>query len=79
MLQHEKDINRKSKMFVSHSLCPSIVIIGFCRESTKNCREKVFVYLGAVVTIRLTENNPTIKILHGKELLVWQECPLESI
>ena len=66
MLQRKKDINQKSKVLVSHSLCPSIINIGFCGESAKNCREKVFFCLGAVVTLRITENNPTDKILHEK-------------
>ena len=43
-----------------------------------NSISQVF-YLGAVVTVRITENSPAIKILHEKDLLVCQECSTESV
>ena len=45
---------------------PYVPIIGFYGESAKNCREKVGLTkfcLGAVITVRITENSPAIKIL----------------
>ena len=35
--------------------------------------------LGAVVTVRITENSPVIKILYEEELMVRQECLPESV
>ena len=33
------------------------------------------VFLGVVETVKVTENSPPMKILHGKDLMVIQECP----
>ena len=69
MLQHKKDINQKSKVFVSHSLCHYYRF--FVGKVQKSAEKFVLTkFLGAVVTVRITKNSPIIKILHEKDLLV---------
>ena len=80
MLQHKKDIKQKSKVFVSHSLCPYYRFLwGKCKELQRKGRINQVFCLGAIVTVRITENSPAIKILHEKDLLVCQECSPESV
>ena len=80
MLQHKKDINQKSKVFVSHSLCPYYRFVwGKCKELQRKGRINQVFCLGAVVTVRITENSPAIKILHEKDLLACQECSPELV
>ena len=80
MLQHKKDIKQKSKVFVSHSLCPYHRFLwGKCKELQRKGRINQVFCLGAIVTVRITENSPAIKILHEKDLLVCQECSPESV
>ena len=80
MLQHKKDIIKKSKVFVSHSLCPYYRYLwGKCKELQRKGRVNHVFCLGAVVTIRITENSPEIKVLQEKDLVVCQECPQESM
>ena len=53
--------------------------IVFCGENVRIYKGKVgsakFFCPGTVVTIRVTENSPAIKILHERDLMVYQECP----
>ena len=80
MLEHKKDINQKSKVFVSHLLCPYYGFLwGKCKELQRKGRINQVFCLGAVVTGRITENSPVIKILHEKDLLVCQEYSPESV
>ena len=80
MLQCKKDINKKSKVFVSHSLCPYYQFLGGkCKELQGKGQVNQIFCLGAIVTIRITGNNPAIKILLEKDLMVCQECPPESV
>ena len=77
MLQRKKD---KVKEFVSHSLCPYYRFLwGKCKELQRKGRINQVFCLGAVVTVRITENSPAIKILHEKDQLVCQECSPESV
>ena len=79
-LQHKKDINQKSKVFVSHSLCPYYRFLwGKCKELQRKGRINQVFCLGAIVAVRIAENSPAIKILHEKDLLVCQECSPESV
>ena len=54
-----------------------VPIINFCGEGVKNCIEKVvltnFYCLGAVFTVRITENSPAIKILLEEDLVGMPE------
>ena len=80
MLQRKKDINSKNKVFVTHSLCPYYCFLwGKCKDLQRKDRISQVFCLGAVVTIRVTENSPAIKILHERDLIVYQECPLDSV
>ena len=80
MLRHKKDIIKKSKVFVSHSLCLYYRFLwGKCKELQRKGRVNQVFCLGAVVTIRITENSLAIKVLHEKGLAVCQECPQESV
>ena len=80
MLQRKKDINQKSKVFVSHSLCPYYrFLLGKCKELQRKGRINQVFCLGAVATVRIAENSPAIKILHEKDLLVCQESSPESV
>ena len=80
MLQRKKDISSKNnKVFVTHSLCPHYRFLwGKCKELQRKGRISQVFCLEAVVTIRVTENSPAIKILHERDLMVYQECPQDS-
>ena len=80
MLQLKQDIIKKSKVFVSHSLCPCYQFLwGKCKELQRKSWVNQVFCLGAIVTVRITENSPAIKVLHEKDLMVCQECPQESV
>ena len=80
MLQRKKDVNQKIKVFVSHSLCPYYRFVwGKCKELQRKVLINQVFCLEAVVTVRITENSPAIKILHEKDLLVCQQYPPESV
>ena len=80
MVQRKKDISKKSKVFVSHSLCSYYRFLwGKCKELKRKGRINQVFCLGPVVTIRITENSPAVKILHEKDLMVCQECPQVSV
>ena len=75
MLQRKKDINIKSKLFVNHLLCPYYQYLwGKCKDLRRKGRINQVFCLEPVVTIRTTENSPAGKILHEKDLMVYQEC-----
>ena len=77
-LQRKKDINQKSKVFVS--LIVSYQLLrGKCKELQRKVRINQVFHLGAVVTVQITENSAEIKILHEKDLIVCQECLQESV
>ena len=80
MLQQKKDINSKNKVFLTHSLCPYYRFLwGKCKDMQRKGRISQFFCLGAVVTIRVTENSPAIKILHERDLMVYQDPPLQIL
>ena len=73
------DINQKSKLFLSHSLCPYCLLWGKCKELQRKGQVNQVICRGAVVMIRITENCPAIKIFHEKDLMLCQNRPLESV
>ena len=76
MLQRKKDINTKNKVSVTHSLFPYYRFLwGKCKDLQGKGRISQVFCLEAVMTIRVTVNSPVIKILHEKDLIVYQECP----
>ena len=79
MLQRKKYINSKNKVFVTHSPCPYYRLLwGERKNLQRKDRVSQVFCLGAVVTIKVTENSPTIKILHERDLIVYQEHPPDS-
>ena len=80
MLQQRKDINTKNKFFVTHSLCPYYLYLWEqCKDLQRKDRISQVFCLGAVLAIRVTENSLAIKILHERELMVYLECPQDSV
>ena len=80
MLQQKKDINTKNKFFVAHSLCPYYRYLWEqCKDLQRKDRISQIFCLGAVLAIRVTENSLAIKILHERELMVYLECPQDSV
>ena len=78
MLRSKKSISSKSKLYISHSLCPYYRYIwGKCKDLQRKGKVSKVFCLGAIVTIRVTENGPPMKILHEKDLMAIQECPHE--
>ena len=70
----------KSKVFVSHSLCSYYQYLwGKCKDLKRKGRVSQFFCLEAVVIVRVTENSLAIKILNEKDLMVYQECPPDSV
>ena len=77
-LRSKKSISSKSKVYISNSLCPYYHYIwGKCKDLQRKGKVSQVFCLRAVVTIRVTENSPSIKILHEKDLIAIQECPHE--
>ena len=75
MLHSRKSISSKSKVYISHSLCPYYRYIwGKCKDLQRKGKLSQVFCLGAVVTIRVTENGLPLKILHEKDLMAIQEC-----
>ena len=76
ILQHKKGIIKKSKVFVRHSLCPYYRFLWRkCKELQRKGRVNQVFCLEVVVRISITENNPAVKVLHKKDLMICQECP----
>ena len=70
----KKGINKKSKVFACHSLCPYYQCLwGKCKESQINGWVNQVLCSEATVTVRITDNSPAIKILDEKDLIVYQE------
>ena len=74
MLHFKKSINLCSNIYITNSLCPYYWFLwGKCKDlQRKGLINQVFC-LGAVVTIKVRENGPPIKIFHENDLLVYQE------
>ena len=57
MLQWKQDINTKNKGFATHPLCPYYhYLLGKCKDLQRKGRISKVFCLGAVVTIKVTEN-----------------------
>ena len=83
MLQHKKikrTLSAKVRCLLTIRYVP---FVGFYGESRQNYREQAglskFSVFGDVVKIRITEDSPEIKVLREKDLVVWQDCPQESV
>ena len=73
MLQRKKDKNSKNKVFVTDPICPYYRSLwGKCKDLQRKSR------INQVFCLRAIENSLTIKILHERDLMVYQECPTDS-
>ena len=74
MLRLKKSINSHSNAYITNSLCPYYwFLCDKCKDlQRKGLINQVFC-LGAVVTIKIRENGPPIKIFHENDFLVYQE------
>ena len=67
MLQCKKDINQKSKVIVSDSLCAYDQFLWRkCKELQRKGRINQVFYLGAIVTVKITKNRHAIMIPHER-------------
>ena len=73
----KKNVNVKSKVFVPFTV-PAL-LWQKCKDIQRKGKISRVFCLYTVVTIRVTENSPAIMILHEKDLMVYQECPQESM
>ena len=73
MLRLKKSINSRSNVYKTNSLCPYYCFLwGKCKDlQRKGSINQVFC-LGAVVTTKVRENGPPIKIFHESNLLFYQ-------
>ena len=70
MLHIKKSINSCS----SNSLCPYYpFLLGKCKEQQRKGLINQVFCLGAIVTIKVRENGPPVKIFHESDLLVYQD------
>ena len=74
MLRLKRSINSRSNVYIANSLC---LYYRFLRGKCKDLQRKGLINqafcLGAVVTIKVRENGPPIKIFHESDLLVYQD------
>ena len=78
MLFSKKSVSSKSKVDISHSLCPYYRYIwGKCKDLQKESKVSQGFSLEVVVTIRVTENGSPMKILQEKDLMAIHQCPHE--
>ena len=50
------------------------ISVGKCKDLQRKGRISQVFCLGAIETIRVTENSPAIKILHEKHMMVYEQC-----
>ena len=69
MLQLKKIISSRSKVFISHSQCPYYRYLwGKCKDLQRRGIFNHVLCLGAVVTIKVSENGPPVKIYNENDL-----------
>ena len=65
MLRLKKIISSRSKVFISNSLCPFYRYLwGKCKDMKRRDIFNQVFCLGAVGTIKVSENGPLVKIYH---------------
>ena len=73
MLQLEKITSSPSKVFISNLMCPYYrCICSKCKDLEQKCIVNQVFCLGAVVTIKPSENGTPVKIYHENDLKVYQ-------
>ena len=73
VLRLKKIISSRSKVFISNSLYPYYRYLwGKCKDLQRRGIFNRFFCLGAVVTIKVSENGPLVKIYHENDLKIYQ-------
>ena len=73
MLRLKKIISSRSKFFISDSLCPYYRYLwGKCKDLQRRGIFNQVFCLGAVDTIKVSENGPLVKIYHENDLKIYQ-------
>ena len=73
VLRLKKIISSRSKVFISNSLCPYYRYLwDKCKELQRRGIFSQVFCLGAVVTIKVSENGPLVKIYHENDLKFYQ-------
>ena len=73
MLRLKKIISSRSKFFISDSLCPYYRYLwGKCKDLQRRGFLNQVFCLGAVATIKVSENGPLVKIYHENDLKIYQ-------
>ena len=73
VLQLKKIISSRSKVFISNSLCPYYRYLwGKYKELQRRGIFSQVFCLGAVVTIKVSENGPLVKIYYENDLKIYQ-------
>ena len=61
-------------MYINNSLCPYYRFLwGKCKELQRKGKVNQVFCLGSVVTVRVTENGPPMKVFHEQDLMALQE------
>ena len=73
MQQLKKIISSRSNIFISNSFCPYYCYLwGRCKDLQRRGIFNQVFCPGAVVTIKVSENGPPVKIYHENDLTVYQ-------
>ena len=73
MLQLKKIISSRSKVFISNSLCSYYRYLwGKCKYLQRRGIFNQVFCLGAVVSIKFSEDGPLVKIYHENDLKIYQ-------
>ena len=73
MLHLKKSISSKSKVYINNSLCPYYRFLwGKSEELQRKGKVNQVFCLGAVVTVRVTENGPLMKAFHEQDIIALQ-------
>ena len=73
VLRLMKIISSRSKVFITNSLCPCYRYLwGKCKDLQRRGIFNQVFCLGAIVTIKISENGPLVKIYHENDLKIYQ-------
>ena len=74
MLRLQKIINSRSKVFIFNSLCPYYRYLwGKCKELKRRGIFNQVFCLGAIATIKVSDNGPLVKVCHENDLKIYQD------
>ena len=74
MLGLKKNIISKSKVYINNSLHTYYCFLWWkCKELQRKGKVNQFFCRGVVITVRVTENGPPMKVFHEQDLMALQE------